>query len=353
MLRLTVSQSAALFAGAFVACGRSATTESSSEVAMSHADISASAPVIRLWDAIDFDPAKLEYPEGVAFDPRGRLFVGITRLAEVRQIEPDGAGRTIARLLPPEKVPIPAGAPGLLGLATSARGDVYAALVTLDAATQGVYRIDGRTRQSMRIAGTEAICWPNALVFDDRGNLYVTESTRLPCGGDPTVGAVWRIPRGGGADEWIASPALSGTGQLPLPYPIGANGIVFRRGGGGPGTLIVANTERGSLVSIPIEPDGSAGELTMLAQDPRIFTVDGIVAGADDAIYAMVIGQNTIVRVSPNGTAFDLVASGPPLDFPVNAVFGVHGPDRRRLFVVNFALPAFGGTKPGIVVVEP
>ena len=181
----------------------------------------------------------------------------------------------------------------------------------------------------------------------------MTESTRVPCGGDPTIGAVWRTPPGGSAEPWVESEALAGTGELPLPVPIGANGIVFRPGDGGPGTLIVANTEKGALLSIPIQPDGGPGELSTLAQDPKIFTVDGIVLDIHGAIYALVIGQNRIVKVSPDGTTFDLVASGPPLDFPVNAVFGVHGADRSRLFVANFALPNFGGTKPGIVVIEP
>jgi len=345
MFRLTVTRPAVLLSAAMAACGPGAPTESS-ETAVSSA-------MMRTWDAISFDPLNFEFPEGIAFDPQGHLYVGLTRWAQVRRVEPDGTVRPFAALLPPDQLPIPPGAAGLLGLATTARGDIYAALVTSDPATRGVYRIDGRTGTSERLPGSGAICWPNALVFDERGNLYVTESTRVPCGGDPTVGAVWRIPPGGTAEPWVESAALAGTGQLPLPAPIGANGIVFRPGHGGPGTLIVANTEKGALLSIPIEPDGTAGHLTTLAQDPRIFTVDGIVLDTHGAICAMVIGQNRIVRVSPDGAAFEVVASGDPLDFPVNAVFGVHGPDRRRLFVANFALPAFGGTKPGIVVIEP
>ncbi len=308
----------------------------------------------RTWDSISFNPAAGEYPEGIAFDPRGHLYVGLTRLAEVRRVDPDGTVQPFAALLPLDQVPIPPdGAPGLLGLATNALGDIYAALVTYDPATHGVYRINGRAGAAVRLPGSEAICYPNALVFDERGNLYVTESTRIPCGGDPTVGAVWRIPPGGSAELWVESAALAGTGDLPIPVPIGANGIVFRPGEGGPGTLIAANTEKGALLSIPVQPDGSPGNLATLAQGPMISTVDGIVLDIHGAIYAMVIGQDRIVKVSPDGSTFDVVASGPPLDFPVNAVFGVHGADRGRLFVANFALPAFGGTKPGIVVIEP
>ena len=345
MFQSTFTRPGVLFSAALAACNPGVPTDSSK--------IAVSMAMTRTWDAISFNPAPGEYPEGIAFDPRGQLYVGLTRLAEVRRVEPDGTVRPFAALLPRDQVPIPPGAPGVLGLATSARGDIYAALATLNTETQGVYRIDGRTGRAERLPGTEAICYPNALVFDERGNLYVTESTQVPCGGDPTVGAVWRIPAGGSAEPWVESVALAGTGELPLPVPIGANGIVFRRGDGGPGTLIVANTEKGALLSIRIQPDGSPGEVATLAQSPTIFTVDGIVLDIHGAIYAMVIGQDRIVKVSPDGTTFDMVASGDPLDFPVNAVFGVHGADRGRLFVANYALPNFGGTKPGIVVIEP
>ena len=345
MFRLTVTPPAVLLSAALAACGPGAPTDSS--------EFAVSLAMTRTWDAISFNPAAAEFPEGIAIDPQGHLYVGLTQWAEIRRVESDGTVRPFAALLPHDQVPIPPGAPGLLGLASTARGDIYAALVTFNPATHGVHRIDGRTGTSERLPGSGAICWPNALVFDQRGNLYVTESTRVPCGGDPTVGAVWRIPPGGSAEPWAESIALAGTGQLPLPAPIGANGIVFRPGDGGPGTLIVANTEQGALVSIPIQPNGSPGEVATLAQDPMIFTVDGIVLDIHGAIYAMVIGQNRIVKVSRDGTTLEVVASGAPLDFPVNAVFGVRGPDRGRLFVANFALPDFGGTRPGIVIIEP
>jgi sugar lactone lactonase YvrE len=307
------------------------------------------------WDAIDFDVSSGEVPEGIAFDRNGHLLVGLAPRGEIRRIDSDGLQTSVASLPPPT-----GGAPGLLGLATTASGDIYAALVTFDPATRGVYRIDSRTGATERLAGSGAICWPNAFAFDQRGNLYVTESTRVPCGADPAedMGAIWRIPPGGGAEPWVRDAALAGTGALGLGVPIGANGIAFRPGGGGPGTLIVANTEAGALLSVRIRPDGSPGAVEMLAQDPRIFPLDGIVMDVHGSIYAMVIGQNTIVKVSGDGTEFEVVAAGPPLNLPVNAAFGTRGEDRRRLFVTNFFLPpsslpaGFPPPKPGIVVID-
>ena len=107
------------------------------------------------------------------------------------------------------------------------------------------------------------------------------------------------------------------------------------------------------MLSIQIQPDGTPGQLSTLAAFAMIFTVDGIVLDPHGAVYAMVIGQNRIVKVSADGSAFEVIAAGHPLDFPVNAAFGTRAPDRNRLFVTNYALPAFGGTKPVIVVIEP
>ncbi|MGH7571354.1 MAG: SMP-30/gluconolactonase/LRE family protein [Gemmatimonadota bacterium] len=312
--------------------------------------------VARTWDAIDFDLSAGEVPEGIAFDSEGRLYVGLAPLGKILRIGPDGMESTFATLLP---TPIPAGGPpGLLGLAIIASGDVYAALVSFDPATHGVYRIDGRTTAFERLPGSAAICWPNALAFDHRGNLYVTESTRV-CSGEPMVGAVWRISPGGRAEPWAESADLAGNGALGLGVPIGANGIAFRPGGGGPGRLIVANTETGALLSIPIHPDGTAGEVETLVQDQRLLPLDGIVPDVHGTIYAMVIGQNRIVKVSPDGLDLEDVADATNgLVLPVNAAFGTVGDDRRRLFVANFALPAsvlppgFPPSDPGIVVID-
>ncbi|MGH7563491.1 MAG: SMP-30/gluconolactonase/LRE family protein [Gemmatimonadota bacterium] len=310
----------------------------------------------RTWNAIDFDLSRGEVPEGIAFDGEGRLHVGLAPLGRILRIGPDGTQTTFASLL---AAPIPAGGPpGLLGLASTATGDLYAALVSFDPATHGVYRIGGQTGAFERLPGSQAICWPNALAFDQQGNLYVTESTRV-CSGEPAVGAVWRIPPGGNAEVWTESAALAGNGALGLQVPIGANGITFRPGGEGGGTLIVANTETGALLSIPIRPDGSAGEVETLVQDQRLLPLDGIVLDDQGAIYAMVIGQNRIVKVSPEGTDLEVVADQTDgLVLPVNAAFGTRGEDRQRLFVANFALPAavlpdgFPPPKPGIVVID-
>jgi sugar lactone lactonase YvrE len=143
--------------------------------------------------------------------------------------------------------------------------------------------------------------------------------------------AVWRVLRGGQAEKWVQDEALEGTGAYGLGIPIGANGIVVVRGG-----LLVANAEKGQLVSVPIRPDGSAGQPTVVIAAPALFGLDGITADAQGNIYGAVNAGYSVVRISRDGTDLSEIASGTPLDFPTGLTFGT-GRGRHTLFIVNSA----------------
>ena len=75
-------------------------------------------------------------------------------------------------------------------------------------------------------------------------------------------GAIWRIPPDGVAELWYQDAEfLGGLGQIPNYVPLGANGISFRHN-----ALYVANTEKGHIARIPVLPDGSPGEPSIVAQ---------------------------------------------------------------------------------------
>ena len=67
--------------------------------------------------------------------------------------------------------------------AGDAPGNVYAALASFDPATHGVWRISPRG-VSERIAALDPAGFPNALAFDERGNLFVSDSL---------LATIWRI----------------------------------------------------------------------------------------------------------------------------------------------------------------
>ena len=266
---------------------------------------------------VSFNPAAGEFPEGVAVDKTGNIYVSVTPLGQIRRYAPDGSESLLAT------VPATAGF-GPTGLALDATGTVYAADVTFDPATRGVYRI-GRDGSSERLPGTGGILFANGLAFDQRGNLYVTDSIS---------GAVWRIPRGGTAEVWAHDPLLAGNGSFGFGFPIGANGIAFQHG-----ELVIANTELSRLVRVPVLPDGSAGAADVLVQAPALFGADGVALDVKGNLYVAVSGQSTLVRVAPDGGSITTLASATDgLDDDSSLAFGTGRGDRKALFFVNFAL---------------
>jgi sugar lactone lactonase YvrE len=269
-------------------------------------------------------PDSLELPEGVAVDKRGAVYVTFPFLGELRRVDRNGTEHLVATL--------PTGGGfGPLGLTPDAPGNLYVGVVTTSAATQGVYRVTPEG-MSARLPGTEAIAFANDVTFGDRGTLYVADS----------VGKVWRIPKGGSAELFLESPLLVGNGSLGLGFPVGANGITYRHG-----TLYVTVTEQSSIVAIPVRPDGSAGEPSMLVQDPALFGADGVELDVHGNLFVSVIAQSTLVHVASDTLAITTLLDGSDgLDFPSTAAFGTGGGERRTLYAVNFSVgPFFGGNR--------
>lgn len=274
---------------------------------------------------VDYDPAAGELPEGVAVDKRGDVFVSLAPLGQVRKITPSGAETTLAQVVPP------GAGNGVLGLAVDAPGNVYVAAATLDTATSGVYKIT-RDGSFARLPGTGAIAFPNGVTLDKKGNVYVT---------DTVLGAVWRVPATGGTAElWYQSSLLEGSGIFGFGFPLGANGIAYRQG-----AIVVGNTEGARLVRIEIEPDGSAGAGVVLAEGLPLLAVDGIAFDVHGNVWAAVIAQSTIVRVSPGGAVTTMATATDGLDWVSSIAFGKSG----DLWAVNFAIGPPGGPGPALL----
>ena len=264
---------------------------------------------------VTFNPAASEFPEGVAVDKTGNVYVSVTPIGQIRRFAPDGSQSLLATL--------PAtGQFGPTGLAVDASGNVYAADVTFSAATRGVYRIT-RDGTSERLPGTSAILFANGLAFDQRGNLYVTDSI---------LAAIWRIPPGRAAEIWAQDPLLAGNGSFGFGFPIGANGIAYRNG-----ELFVANTEVGQIVRIGVQPDGSAGAPAVLVQGPSLFGADGIALDVKRNLYIANSGQSTLLRIGADGVVTTLATAADGLDSPSSLAFGTGRGERKALFFVNFA----------------
>lgn len=272
-----------------------------------------------------FMAENLEYPEGITVDKAGNIYVSLgppfwfgTGLGEVWKFSPDGSGTRVVEF---------PGGPGPAGLAVDAPGNLYIAYPTGDS-RNGVYKLE-KSGELSKLDGSDGIWLANGLAFDKRGDLFVSDSA---------MGAVWRIPTdgSGSAEIWYADPWLAGCFGIP-----GANGIAYRQG-----NFYVANTAAGSLIKIPVLPDGLPGTAQVVAGDAdcvppgeELIGLDGIALDVHGDIYAALVIQNMLVKINPDDGSFTtLLTEADGLFNPASLAFGTGKGERQRLFFTNFAL---------------
>jgi sugar lactone lactonase YvrE len=273
-----------------------------------------------------------ELPEGIAFDKMGNMYVSIQSKGEIWTIRPNGEESLLF------SVPTAAA----FGLTVDDCGNVYATFA-LGTSGNGVYCIT-KDGEGTLLPGTENIHWANALVFDERGNLYIT---------DTWDGAIWRVTPGGSAQIWLQHDLLEGLGpddpgKVPGFPPVGANGIVYWHD-----NLYVANTEKGLLLRVPIMKKGTAGAPQVVAGevdkiggvDGNLYGLDGIALDMSGNVYGALVLQNKLVKVNPhNGKVEVLLTADDGLSNPASLAFGAGKHDHRTIFFTNFSLidPTFG-----------
>jgi sugar lactone lactonase YvrE len=305
------------------------------------APVQRSLPAGRTESVLALRPL-IDLPEGIAIDPRGSIFVANrrlendTRVSEILEIALDGTVTVFATLDPAVTDGI---ASGVLGLAIDSQGDLYAALASFDPSTHGVWRIR-RGGEIERLPGSSRIVLPNAIAFDARGNIYVTDS------GD---GAIWRFPRTGPGKLWIRHALLA-----PDPnFGIGANGIAFVP----PRDLFVANTDLGLIARVRIRHDGKADEPEIVAAGIELLTTDGLTADVYGNLHAVIaaapaFGTSSLVQVDPDtGEINSSTARTDAFDFPTSLAFGRGRRDHKSLYVVNSGLFPEGRPEaaPGVI----
>lgn len=286
-------------------------------------------------------------PEGAAVDKAGNVYVSVDNQAqiEVWKLSPAGKMSSLASL--------GASGGGATGLAVDAEGNVYAAK---RGAGAGVFRINGSGTVSL-LPGTETMVFPNALAFDPRGNLYITETLSLTPSGDYGPGGVWWVPRGGTAELLMRHELFTGRPPHLLGFPAGANGIAWFQG-----NLFVANTELASVVRVPVVSDGVLGEPEVWAvvqnfgPSPFPVMLDGLALDVHANVYVCLPSKNAIVRIYAADRSQEVVAAlpGAPLDSPLSLAFGTGKGDKQALFITNGGMTGMfmPGTWPGFGLVR-
>ena len=285
-----------------------------------------------------FDPAAFELPEGLAI--RGdAAHVGFAFTGAIDRFAlPEGTRIGYANAPPP-----PPNTAFMTGLTFDQGGRLYAAYVSFTPdATPGVYRADAGGGPATLWATHPQMVFPNGFAWDDDGLLYVTDSA---------TGGIFRIDDTGTAELWMTDALLAGDplvcGGAAEDIAVGANGLVFTGG-----AFYVASSDQALLARVPLEADGSAGALTVIAGPDcdGLAGIDGLTVDGVD-VLAAINRSNRIVRIATSDGAIEELASGAPLDFPASLEFAGQG-EGRALYVTSFALGAFlsgGDPAPALV----
>lgn len=288
------------------------------------------------------------HPEGIAVDTDGTIYVGThTGLvsgdpgpSKVFAFTPDGE---LLREYTIEGQDLD-DTHGILAMAFDADGVLYIAdrnpgrIVTLDPATgeQDTYATfadvppcDGEPDGACSATQADLEDFADYPVFAPDGTMYVTDLEQA---------LIWRVPPGGGeAEVWFTDPALEGV--------FGPNGIQFLDDGD---TLLFAQTgsmppgttdaATGRLYTLPIEDDGSPGEMEPFWEGGPVDGPDGFAIAESGNVYVALAGANQLLALSPEGEELARVPGTPvenqlqevPFDLPASVAF-----DGERVLVTN------------------
>jgi gluconolactonase len=249
-------------------------------------------------DAFETVATGLDHPEGVAWDPRGRVVAG-GEAGQVYAIE-DGKISEIAST-----------GGFMFGVTLGADGVVFAC----DYGQGTVVRVapEGEIRTWSTGTAAHPLQVPNFCAFDDAGGLYVTDSGVW---GDDD-GLLFRVSPDGETSLWT---------DRVRAFP---NGCCLSIEGD---ALLVVESHARRVVRVPIGDDGAAGTPEVVV-DLAGSQPDGITLAADGTMFVGCYRPDLIWRVPPGGKP-EVLAEDPDgvvLNQPANVAF--IGPDLDRLAV--------------------
>lgn len=263
----------------------------------------ATAPLSDARIAVHYDDAAGQTPQDIALapGPGGGAYVTFSLAREVAEVWPTGAVRVLATLPLPTDGGV--NTPGLhrpltAGIVRASDGTLYFLYDTGTADLTGVWRLRPGG-QPQRIAALPPKGLPNVLALDPRSQmLYITDSE---------LGTVWRVPVTGGTPiAWSTGPQLS-----PVDF-IGADGVKVHDG-----AVWVTNLDKGTVLRIPILPNGQAGDIETVATgmpgiDNFAFTGNG------DQILAALNLPSEVAFVQPDGSHSIVLTKADGLDNPAS-----------------------------------
>ena len=143
---------------------------------------------------------------------------------------------------------------------------------------------------------------------------------------DSLLGRIFQVNLESGAvTTWFSHELLTKITAYPL-MP-GGNGLrIFK------GHVYVSNTDRAILTRIPIQPDGSAGQIETVAEHLR---ADDFVFDAAGFAYLTTHIENTLVRLSPGGERIAIAGAEQGMPGCTAVRFGRNPETEHTLFVTT------------------
>jgi sugar lactone lactonase YvrE len=174
---------------------------------------------------------------------------------------------------------------------------------------------------------------PDYAAWGPDGSLYVTDYTQA---------LVWRVPPGGGkAQVWLADPRFDGTLFGPAGIVLMPDHKTLMISTSAGGVTTGDNPTTGKLYTLPINGDGSPGQLNKLWESGPREAPDGFALAASGNVYMALVGPgaNQLVEISPSGKELSRSAGAlanlqmsVPFDEPSSVQF-----DGDRMIVTNDA----------------
>lgn len=242
----------------------------------------------------------LDHPECCAFDKRGNLWAG-GEAGQIYRIDPRGRVEEVTRLN---------GFCG--GLAFSPVDDLFVCNPG-----NGVVRVsqDGESEVFATEAEGQKLIEPNFPVFDQCGNLYVTDSGEWK----GTIGRLVRLDTQG-----VGTEIAGGFGY--------ANGLALAVD---EHSIFMAESDSRKIYRIPLGKGRlMADRVEVYAESPGAVP-DGLSLDQEGNLYITSYGSHAIYRVDPSRTVHLLAhdPNGMMLGGPTNLAFG--GPDNDWIYVAN------------------
>ena len=204
----------------------------------------------------------------------------------------------------------------------AATSDGAGRIVLLGKSPPRALLLDTRTGEQTEYASFPEGAIPNYAAWGPDFSLYVTDY------GGPVL---WRIPPGGGTPErWLEDPRFDGGdfGMTGLELAADRRTLmvaVQSQAGGAAG-----NPSTGRLFTIPIQPDGTPGEMTQFWESGPADGPDGFGIAKSGNIYMTLLAANQLAVIDPQGNEVERFPSTPghgdngspvPFDSPSNASF--------------------------------